>query len=536
MSPVDLKRSLRFYFITDDSAPELSPLKQVEIAIQAGATFVQYRHKSFSTEFIEETRAIRTLCRCNGVPFVVNDNILLAKAVDADGVHLGQEDENPSLARRILGENAIVGVSVSSLKELAETDLSDCDYIGTGPVFPTCTKPDAKEAIGVEGLRAVVEKVTLPVVAIGAINSANAASCFDNGASGISVISHISRALDPFQNALELGAVCGCPQRSAIETPWSNEFGLIDKLLRFTPGGDTTGPTPIKVAPGDDACLLSPVTNPVITTDTQKEGVHFVLNWQEPEQVGYKAVVITLSDLAASYAAPVSLFINLGLPDYVSDRTVERLYKGVQDALETYRCALGGGNISSARQLSMDLFAIGQGKDDFFPTRDTARPGDGLYCTGPLGLACAGLQCLMKKDFAFETLIERFRTPVARFDAAEVLADNRVSCVMDISDGLYGDAGHIAKASRLSVAFELQPDDFDPALIAYCNRYNRSPAEMVLKGGEDYELLFACPPEIFETIKEGLPEAFQVGRLLPYEGEYLTNVPPGISSFQHGKK
>ena len=88
----DLKKALRFYFITDDKAPAIEPLAQAKIAIKAGATIIQYRNKSFSSGYYREAEEIRDLCKCNGVPFIVNDNILLAKALSADGVHLGQDD------------------------------------------------------------------------------------------------------------------------------------------------------------------------------------------------------------------------------------------------------------------------------------------------------------------------------------------------------------------------------------------------------------------------------------------------------------
>lgn len=534
MLPENIKKALRFYFITDDSAPNLSPLKQVETAIEAGATFIQYRNKSFSSEAFGEAQAIRDLCKCNGVSFVVNDNVLLGKAVDADGVHLGQEDETPAMARQILGEHAIIGISVSNIEELSKTDLSACDYIGTGPVFPTRTKKDAKDAIGPEGLKTVINEVSLPVVAIGAIDSSNASLCFDAGACGVSVISCISRAKNPMKSALELGKVCGCPPRSSVMKPWDNEFGLIEKLLKYTPEESHIGTSPIKIAPGDDACLLNPVARPVITTDTQKAGVHFVLDWQTPREVGYKAVSITLSDLAASYATPVSLFINLGLPKHISDETVEALYGGIREALIRYGCALGGGNISRAAQLSIDLFAIGQGKEDLFPTRAAAISGEGLYCTGALGRARAGLQCLREKDTTFQKLIDRFKFPTARFDAANILAEHGIQCVMDISDGLAGDARHIAEASRLSVEFDLKPDDFDSELLSFCQKYGLSPEAVILEGGEDYELLFTCSPAIFKAVKNKLPVAFQVGRCLPFNGKHLVNLPKGLASFQHG--
>ncbi|RPJ12771.1 MAG: thiamine phosphate synthase, partial [Desulfobacteraceae bacterium] len=195
----DLKKALCFYFITDDKAPSIEPLAQAKIAIKAGATIIQYRNKSFSSGYYREAEEIRDLCKCNGVPFIVNDNILLAKALSADGVHLGQDDESPAVARKILGTEAVIGISVSNPDELGRTGLSDCDYIGTGPVFATGTKEDAKKVIGLSGLQSVAEKVSLPVVAIGGITWETAQSCFLHKADGIAVISSISRASDPLQ-------------------------------------------------------------------------------------------------------------------------------------------------------------------------------------------------------------------------------------------------------------------------------------------------------------------------------------------------
>jgi len=526
-----LQKALRFYFITDDAIPEFPPVKQVEIAIQAGATIVQYRNKSFSSHFIEEVEAIRDLCKCNQVPFMVNDNILLAKAVGADGVHLGQDDENPLMARSILGAQAILGLSISNLSELNKSDLEPCDYIGTGPVFDTRTKPDAKAAIGFEGLEAVVKAATVPVVAIGGVDHTNAKSCFEHGAAGVAVISAVTRAEDPLQNALQISAACGCMPRPAVATPWDDEFGLINKLIESAPADPY-----LKVPPGDDACLLAAVSHPVITTDTQKEGVHFRFEWQTPQEVGRKAVEVTFSDLAACYATPMSLFVNLALPPYVSDHTIESLYAGIKKTLIKYGCTLGGGNISAGRRLSLDLFAVGRGHETIFPTRSSARPGDGVYCTGPLGLARAGLEALIRKDPAFKDLIAAFKSPSAKFDAARVLGACNVRCVIDISDGLAGDARHIAAASGLSIKLDLSNAPIDPALIQFCEKYHLNPVEMVLAGGEDYELLFACHSSIFENVQKELPEAYPVGVCLAFQGEHLVNLPAGVSSFEHGQK
>lgn len=216
MQYYDLKKALRFYFITDDNAPEYSPVEQVRIALQAGASIVQYRNKSFSLRFYEEATTIKDTCKKLNVPFLINDNVLLAKAVGADGVHLGQDDDPPGLARQILGSQSIIGLSVSNLKELTNSDLSPCDYIGTGPTFPTGTKADAKPVHGLAGLKEVVDASPLPAVAIGGINNTNAAACLEQGAAGAAVISYITRAEHPLENALQFGEACRCIRRTDI--------------------------------------------------------------------------------------------------------------------------------------------------------------------------------------------------------------------------------------------------------------------------------------------------------------------------------
>jgi thiamine-phosphate diphosphorylase len=203
-----IRELLRFYFITDDGPARETPLEQVRTAIEAGATMIQYRNKHFGLHFYHEAAAILDLCHQKGVPLVINDNVLLAKAVGADGVHLGQDDEPSQLAREILGPRAIVGMSVSTLEELGHSQLEGCDYLGTGPVFATQTKKNAKPVIGLDGLKALIDQTTLPVVAIGGITAENARDCFQQGAAGVAVISSLTRAQDPVKAAEALAAVC----------------------------------------------------------------------------------------------------------------------------------------------------------------------------------------------------------------------------------------------------------------------------------------------------------------------------------------
>ncbi len=534
MNPLGLKERLRFYFITDDASPGFSPAEQVQTAVAAGATAVQYRNKSFSVPDFKEAERIATLCRTHGVLFIVNDDILLARALGADGVHLGQTDAAPFLARQILGPDAVIGRSVSTPAELESTDLSGCGYIGCGPVFSTSTKADAKPVIGLSGLKAVCDLSALPVVAIGGIDAARVKDCLAQGAAGAAVISSITRSKAPSARAKDFGEACGCPSRKILE-PWHDEFGLIDRMLKVY--GDATGPGSIlRIPAGDDAALLRSLRNPVITTDAQRENVHFRFDWMTAEELGQKAVEITFSDLAASYAVPKLLLVNLSIPVYMSSEAVESVCRGIRIALNRHQALLGGGNVSSGSEFAVDLFALGEGMPDLFPLRSAARPQDRLYATGPLGLARAGLECLMARDSRFPELIEKFKAPRARFDAAEILARNRVSCVMDISDGLCGDAAHIAAASKVSIY--MTPDTFvtDSRLAAYCREHRQQPEQMILSGGEDYELLFACKPELFEAIRADLPDAFQVGVCLPFEGKPILGLPEGVSSYQHGKR
>ncbi len=521
---------LRFYFIVDCEA-DLSVERQVEIALTAGATIVQYRNKRFSGRDFESVEAIRRLCAAQQVPFIVNDDIVLARAVGADGIHLGQSDEKHALARKILGKYAIIGVSVSTVEELEATNLTGCDYIGTGPVFETGTKPDANPVIGLSGLARVAERSPVPVVAIGGIAAQNAQQCFSAGACGISVISAITRAKDPEYAARELGRACGLFPRT-LRTPWDDEFELIAKAIET--GGSGSEFPAIRIPPGDDAALFADFPNPVFTTDTQREGIHFRRRWQTMEEIGQRAVAITFSDLAASYAQPVGFFVNLCLPPETTEQDVIDLYRGIGRALASHGAGLGGGNLSSGPVLSLDLFAAGSG-GRIFPLRSAALPGDGLYVTGPIGLARCGLECLATGDYAYPALIERYKLPRARFDAARVLRDHDVACVMDISDGLFGDASHIAEASGTTVCFE--PDHFiiDWNLEAYCDAYGIDPAARMISGGDDYELLFACPPERFEAMQSQLPGAFRVGSVTDRQERSCTGAPGGVASYRHGK-
>ena len=189
----------------------------VEAAISGGATLVQYREKGETTRrMVEEARTLRELCRRRGVPFIVNDRLDVALAVDADGIHVGQDDLPAPLARRLIGRGKLLGVSAESPEEAARAQADGADYVGASPIFATPTKSDAPPPLGVEGLRSLAAAVSIPVIAIGGINRDNAAAMIEAGAAGIAVVSALVSAEDVESAARSLYAIVAKAKRNCV--------------------------------------------------------------------------------------------------------------------------------------------------------------------------------------------------------------------------------------------------------------------------------------------------------------------------------
>ena len=199
------RRSLRLYAVTDRSLLRGSKLyEQVEKALRGGATFIQLREKSLDTEsFIEEAGQIKILCEKYHVPFVINDNVEVALAVGADGVHVGQGDMAASDARKKLGAGKIIGVTARTVQQAAEAERQGADYLGTGAVFATSTKGDAKE-ISHGTLKEICRSVSIPVVAIGGITAGNVMELKGTGIEGVAVVSAVFASEDIESAAREL--------------------------------------------------------------------------------------------------------------------------------------------------------------------------------------------------------------------------------------------------------------------------------------------------------------------------------------------
>ena len=191
------KKDLLLYAVTDRSWVGNSTLyHQVEEALKGGATFVQLREKDLpEEEFYQEALEIQQLCRQYGVPFVLDDDVELAKRVNADGVHVGQSDMEAGNVRAILGEDKILGVSAQTVEQAVLAQQRGADYLGVGAVFHTDSKADAKP-VSYETLKAICQAVTIPVVAIGGIGQGNVKELAGSGICGVAVISAIFAAED----------------------------------------------------------------------------------------------------------------------------------------------------------------------------------------------------------------------------------------------------------------------------------------------------------------------------------------------------
>ena len=181
--------------------------EQVEEALRGGATFVQLREKELAGEaLLAEAREIQALCRRYRVPFVIDDDVALARQIDADGVHVGQSDMEAQKARALLGGDKILGVSAQTVEQAVLAEKNGADYLGVGAVFSTSTKLDACE-VPLETLRAICAAVRIPVVAIGGIGAQNVAALAGTGIAGIAVVSALFAARDTRRAAEELSAL-----------------------------------------------------------------------------------------------------------------------------------------------------------------------------------------------------------------------------------------------------------------------------------------------------------------------------------------
>ena len=192
-----------FYFVTDSELSKNEIFSDVEDALKAGCKIVQYREKNKSTkDMTEEAKKLKKICDGKAV-FLVDDRFDVALAVDADGVHIGQEDIPFETARMLLGKDKIIGLTVHNLEEAVEAEKLGVDYIGLAPIFKSGTKEDARDPVGTEMIKIVKKKVSLPIVAVGGINKHNIKEVIEAGANSIVSIYAVLNSNDVYDSVSE---------------------------------------------------------------------------------------------------------------------------------------------------------------------------------------------------------------------------------------------------------------------------------------------------------------------------------------------
>lgn len=298
------------------------------------------------------------------------------------------------------------------------------------------------------------------------------------------------------------------------------EFGLIKGLSNLLKGQRGKIPSPL-VDVGDDAAvwLPRPGWRSVVTTDMLIENVHFRRDWSTAEAIGHRALAVNVSDIAAMGGRPRWAVIALGLRGDEQDRWIYDFYRGAIDFGRRYHLRIIGGDIvSSPRQATVGVTIIGElNPRAQIMRRNAGQPGDVIAVTGPLGLAAGGVRTLetgQQRADGAPRMIEAHRKPQPRLLQGLLLARAGVRCAMDLSDGLLGDLPKLCEASNVQAIIEA-----DRLPIPHAVRWGFPDwFDLALRGGEDFELLFTCSPELFERVsalfaRAGLHAPVRIGEL-----------------------
>ena len=305
------------------------------------------------------------------------------------------------------------------------------------------------------------------------------------------------------------------------------EFGLIERLTKgFKQGKDST-----LFGIGDDAAVLYKSEDEVtlISTDMLVEGVHFNMMYMPLKHLGYKSVVVNLSDIFAMNGTPEQITVSIAVSNRFPLEPLEEVYEGIQKACETYNVDLiGGDTTSSLTGLTISITAVGTAKKEDVVYRSGAKDGDLLVVTGDLGAAFMGLQVLEREKEVYKTnpdiqpdlegfdyLLDRQLTPEARRDVIGFLKelDVKPTSMIDISDGLASEIFHICTASKVGCRVYDEKLPIDAKVSTTAIDFNLDPATAALNGGEDYELLFTVAQEDYDKIK-GNPHMTVIGHMV----------------------
>ena len=304
------------------------------------------------------------------------------------------------------------------------------------------------------------------------------------------------------------------------------EFGLIDLIKKSVVIRNESSLKGI----GDDAAVIKYETDSetVISTDMLVEGVHFDLAYVPLKHLGYKAVMVNISDIIAMNAVPRQITFSLSISNRFPVEAVEELYAGVSLACEIYNVDLiGGDTTTSLSGLTISVTAIGEGKKEKLAYRDGVKESNLLVVTGDLGGAYMGLQILEREKQIYaespkvqpdledcDYILERQLKPEARKDISSLLKEMDVqpTAMIDISDGLSSEVMHICSQSEVGCKIYEDKIPLDPQVISACEEFDLDSTMVALSGGEDYELLFTVPIGDFEKVK-GNPHLSIIGHI-----------------------
>lgn len=329
------------------------------------------------------------------------------------------------------------------------------------------------------------------------------------------------------------------------------EFGLIDAI------NDTINESRVVNQPswqklitgiGDDAAAWHTDTSlQLATTDSLVQDVHFDLDTITWEELGWKALAINLSDIAAMGGIPLYALVSLFLPSELETEDILKFYRGMMRLAGNFGVAIAGGNISKASHIIISITLLGEAQDNPLLKRSTASIGEQIAVTGYLGLAAGGLKMLQQKmaleDKASSTLRHGLFLPVPRVKEGQTLVSQGVKTAIDISDGLVADLYHICDASNVSAVIRTDMVPTHPTIQACFPDY----LNLALYGGEDYELLFTAGKDTVENIKHALDcpvtvigeitkkEGTASVKLTNSKGETIPGERKGWEHFKNGK-
>jgi thiamine-monophosphate kinase len=317
------------------------------------------------------------------------------------------------------------------------------------------------------------------------------------------------------------------------------EFDLIRRVLSTdeTAADGVRLPDAVRVGPGDD-CAVVRGEGVAISVDMAVEGIHFRREWLEPEEIGYRAAAAALSDLAAVAATPIGILVALATPVGEDGELARRIMDGARAAAAGCRAALLGGDMTrSPGPLVVDVVVVGNVMRPVL--RRGARPGDSLWVTGEPGAAAAAVRAWQAGRTPEAAARLAFALPTPRVaEAAWLAARGAVDAMLDVSDGLAGDVGHIAAASDVRIILDAASIPVHPVVSTVANDMDDA-LHLALAGGEDYELCFAAPPGAVERLGELFMNTFGlqltcVGTIHEGSGVLLRDVSGRVGELPYG--